>query len=489
MILTVDRSGRILTWNRGATEIYGYPKEEVVGEAMDILVPEDRRREAADLLGRVLDGETIRDYETVRLQRSGVKVDVVMTLSPLKDPDGNIVGVSSLGKDVTRRKKLQQQLLQAEKMAAIGQLISGVAHELNNPLTSVIGYSQLVATERTGEKTAGYLDRIASEGMRCQRIVHNLLTFARSHNSEKRPMDVNEALRATMELREYELRVNDVEVAMELSRDLPWTFGDYHQLQQVFMNIITNAQQAMAGRGPGRLEIRTSQVERDDGGLRQPVIRVEFLDTGPGVPEAIRSKIFDPFFTSKDVGMGTGLGLSLSYGIVQEHGGQIYSVPREGGAHFVVDLPVRGGAEAAALAVRAEGEAEREEGGAARILVVDDEPTVREMLRDVLAPEGHRVDLAENGRTALEKLGGASYDLIIADLKMPEFNGTELYRALRQRDPSLARKILFATGDVISADTKAFLEETGNAYISKPFGVQEIRDRVRTFLVGTREDA
>jgi two-component system NtrC family sensor kinase len=495
-VVTIDRDGRLRTWNGGAEALYGHSREEVIGRGWELLWPEDRHEEARALVRRVVDdGETVTNHETVRRTASGGFVDILLTLSPLREPAGRIRGVSCLGKDLTYRKQLQAQLVQSEKMVAVGQLISGVAHELNNPLTAVLGYAQLVSSADTGAKLPTYLGRISAEAGRCQRIVQNLLAFARKHEPRAVPSDLNQVVRATLDLRRYDLRVNDVEIVEDLAPNLPWTLADPHQLQQVFINIVNNAQHAIRSVGrAGRLLVRT-RFERGSQG--EAAIVVSFHDSGPGVPRELRERVFDPFYTTKEVGEGTGLGLSLSYGIVQEHGGTLATGDsEEGGACFSVRLPVlpdparqadrRAAADARPAAAERDAVAPAQpppERPRRRILVVDDQDSVREVFLDVLSADGHDVDLAADGREALRLIeDGRPYDLLIVDLKMPAFGGDRLYETLAAERPDLARRVLFATGDILSQDSRRFVERAGGRLLEKPFGIDEVRSTVHSFF-------
>jgi len=371
----------------------------------------------------------------------------------------------------------QGQLVQAEKMSAVGLLVSGVAHELNNPLAGVVGYSQLLLKEDAGEKVRRGLEKINKEAERCKKIVQNLQTFARKHTPQKEYIGINGILESTLELRSYQLRVDDITVELDLEPDLPKTMADFHQLQQVFVNIMVNAHQAMVERGRGgRLRIRSRAV---DGFLR-----IEIRDSGPGISEENLSKIFDPFFTTKEIGQGTGLGLSICYGIIQEHHGRIQvRNAAEGGAVFTIEIPVTGAADGTpAIDLPAVGERVVVTASVRNILVVDDEATIIDILYQVLRSDGHRVDTALNGKAALKKLEKEHYDLIISDLKMPGMSGIELYEKIRSFDEPLAQKIIFATGDVVSDETKTFLERSGNFYLQKPFELDAIRSAVMAAL-------
>jgi len=367
----------------------------------------------------------------------------------------------------------QSQLVQAEKMSAVGLLVSGVAHELNNPLAGVVGYSQLLLKEDTGEKIRRGLEKINKEAERCKKIVQNLQTFARKRKPQKESIGINGILESTLELRSYQLRVDNIVVETDLDPVLPKTMADFHQLQQVFINILVNAHQAMMEKGGGgKLRIRT----RQENGW----IRAEIQDSGPGVSEENLPRIFDPFFTTKDVGQGTGLGLSICYGIIEEHRGRIWARNRpEGGAVFTVEIPIIESARPAE-----EKKAPSAAAGSAmdlrgrNILVVDDELTIVDILYQVLKSDGFRVDTALSGSAALKKLEKERYDIIISDLKMPGMSGQELYDRVRRLDESLARRIIFSTGDVVSSETRSFLEESGNTYLQKPFELEAMRQAV-----------
>ncbi len=367
----------------------------------------------------------------------------------------------------------QSQLIQAEKMSAVGLLVSGVAHELNNPLAGVVGYSQLLLKEDVGERIRRGLEKINKEAERCKKIVQNLQTFARKRKPQKDYIGINGIIESTLELRSYQLRVDNIAVELDLDPDLPKTMADFHQLQQVFINILVNAHQAMVEKGGGgRLAIRS----RD----REDFIRVEIRDSGPGIPEENLPRIFDPFFTTKEVGQGTGLGLSLCYGILEEHHGRIAARNDPGGgAVFTVEIPILPcDVPEQTLARPAAASAKTMDAAVRNILVVDDEVTIVDILYEVLKSDGYRVDTALSGTVALKKLEKERYDLIISDLKMPGMSGQELYDRIRVLDRTLARKIIFSTGDVVSDETRTFLEACGNAYLQKPFEIETIRQVV-----------
>ncbi|MDP2959886.1 MAG: response regulator, partial [candidate division Zixibacteria bacterium] len=283
----------------------------------------------------------------------------------------------------------------------------------------------------------------------------------------------------TLDLMSYEFRVNNLKIIKELDPKLPKTMGDFHQLQQVFLNIINNAFQAMLEKSKeGRLVVRTKRIE--------DMILLEFTDTGPGIPKENLNKIFDPFFTTKEIGKGTGLGLTISYGIIKEHGGNIYALSEPGkGATFVIKLPIV----EAPLSVEAKEKASEEITPRikADILVIDDEQSILDLLYDFLNKKGYRVDTANSGQEVLRKLKTETYDLIICDLKMPNLSGQQLYFELEKTHPEIASRVVFCTGDTMSPQTDAFLKKTGNKVIPKPFDLSWLSSFIQDFLVSQTE--
>jgi len=370
-------------------------------------------------------------------------------------------------------RRTQEQLLQSEKMAAIGQLISGVAHELNNPLTAILGYSQLLASsEHVTERGADYVEKLHKQARRTHRIVNNLLSFARQQKPERLPVRINQVVEDTISLREYDLRVNNIQVHREFHKDLPLTGADAHQLQQVFLNILNNAVDAILERSDrGDIWVRT--------GNDQGRIVAEFVDSGPGIQDTHR--VFDPFYTTKAVGKGTGLGLSICYGIVTEHGGEIsvQNIPGKGAA-VTVSLPV--------LSVgRSNGDYDangaEQISTTGRILLVDDEESILELERAILEGRYLSVILARNGKEALEVLQKEQVDLIVTDMKMPgEISTNLLYDWICENRSELAQRIVFTMSDASAAESARLLERSGSPHIQKPFEVDSFWRVVRQAL-------
>jgi PAS domain S-box-containing protein len=380
--------------------------------------------------------------------------------------NGRAIGAIILLTDVTDLKKLQMELMQSEKLSALGEMISGVAHELNNPLTSVLGYSQLFQKFDVSQDLKEDLSKIRSEAERCHRIVQSLLRFARKHKPGKVYISINEVIENSLELMAYELKVNNIKVIKELDMNLPFIMVDPYQLQQVLLNLINNAYQAMiADKGKGELVIKNSQSQKN--------VRVSVIDNGPGISQENLPKIFDPFFSTKEPGKGTGLGLNLSYGIIKEHQGEILVDSELGkGSAFsiilpIVDYPVEKSTEKPPVT-------NKKKPAGAKILVVEDEEVLRSLILQLLRREGYKVNSAENGYKALEMINQNNYHAIISDIKMPRLNGQEFYNRLKQQQPKLLNRVIFLTGDVLNADTNQFLSQMEDRYLTKPFNNEHL---------------
>lgn len=377
--------------------------------------------------------------------------------------------------EIAERKRTEETLRQTEKLAAMGAVLAGVAHELSNPLSVVTGQAELLRRAVGIGPLAARAERIVRATGRCAHIVRNFLALARQHPPERHEVHLNELIREAIELLGYSLRVDDVEVRLDLAPDLPVLWADPHQLHQVVVNLITNAHQAMRERPlPRRLTLTT----RHD--LTGERVRFDVTDTGPGIPPELHLRIFEPFFTTKAPGHGTGLGLALCRGIIEAHGGTIRGESPPGqGAVFRVELPLAR-PPAAAPDTRATASLPSTRGKA--ILVVDDEPEVAATLAEILADDGHEVETAPNGDVALRKLEERAYDLVLSDIRMPGLDGPGLYRELERRRSNLVRRFVFFTGDSLSPETRHFVEETRILVVSKPFDADAMRHAVRRAL-------
>jgi len=456
-IVTFDASGRFTTVNHAGELLSGYRREELIGQWFAPMLPDDELPKVLGHFQKALAGET-GQYETTFYRKDREIRTISVTYStPQRDEE-----VLCLIRDVTDQKMLQEQLIQSEKMSAIGQLVSGVAHELNNPLAGISAFAQLLLTEKRfppDQRTAA--EMIYAEARRASRIVQNLLTFARQHKPERTSTSLNQVLDDALELRGYELRVRGIEVVRDYDEDLPETMADAHQLQQVFLNLITNAEQAMEKRqgNTQRLTVSTRRASN--------VIRIEVEDSGPGIPPNLLERIFNPFFTTKPTGSGTGLGLSISLGIVREHEGKIWAENAPtGGAHFTIELPLVASQESEQFAGTPTSAAAGER---LRILVVDDEASVRVALQRYFASRGHEIETTASGRDALARLREGTFDAVVVDMRMPDLSGEQLYEELRVKDPAHAERVIFTTGQLVDEQVRNFLASTGRPYIPKPF--------------------
>ena len=365
----------------------------------------------------------------------------------------------------------QEQLLQSEKMAAVGQLIAGVAHELNNPLTAILGYSQLLkADEFTTPRGADYVEKLYKQATRTHRIVQNLLSVARQHKPERTRTQINQLLDDTITLREYEMKLNNIRVHREFDSNLPITAADPHQLQQVFLNILNNAFDAILEKSDsGNVWIRTAA----DHGR----ICIEITDSGPGVSSP--HKIFDPFFTTKPVGKGTGLGLSICYGIVKEHAGEIHvknSPPR--GATFTIYLPISKVPEATS-----EPDPRAPEAMTGRVLLVDDEEDVLQLEREILISHGLKVQLAASAAEAIEILKGTPIDAVVADTKIPgRISTVDFYCWITKHRPELSAHVAFTASDAGGGKIAEELKASGRTIVAKPFRIEQFWQSVQKLL-------
>jgi len=466
-ICYVDTQGTVRRANRMFAELIKLPVTALPGRPWLTLLPPAWAEPVARLLAAPGDGVEVRAGERVLL----------VTAIPTDDPGAGVL----LFEDQTEKRRLQEQLLQSEKMSAIGQLIAGVAHDLNNPLASVVGFSDLLSEESdVPPRLAEPLAVIRQEAERASAIVRNLLSFARRQEGERQLQSIRPILESTHQLLRNQLLAGRIELTLEFEPGLPEVEVHANQIKQVFVNIINNAAQAIAGARPqagGRIQIVT-QCQPDG-------ISVSIADNGPGIPEALAQRVFEPFFSTKSEGEGTGLGLSICLGIVKEHGGSMSLDPGGAGsgrgATFTVELPA---GERRGLSPARPGAGEPEPSVTAvaaerperlRVLVVDDEPHILHYMQATLESWGHEVVLARDGSQALKRALMQPFDLIICDLRMPRLGGREMFHTLARMHPTVADRIIFATGDTVRGDTLQFLEELGRPFLQKPFKLDALR--------------
>jgi len=483
----VDLAGNLTFVNDATCHNLGYSREELLGiNYRDFSAKEDIEHVYQVFNQVYRTGKPNKGFlwKVIRKDESIGFADASVSL--LRSQGGEIIGFRGVGRDITERKMAEEKRIQLElkaqiasRLASVGEMAAGVAHEINNPLTAVTGYAQLlVDREDVPSDIRSDLAAINDGARRVAGIVRTLLAFSRQTKPQRKLADINELIESTLVLRAYHLRVNNIEVVTRLVPDLLETVVDPGQIQQVLLNLIVNAEMEMKlAYGKGKLTITTKKSDN--------TIKICFQDNGPGIKPEVMDKIFDPFFTTREVGEGTGLGLSLCYGIVAEHKGKIYAESKPGkGATFIIELPV---VTEVAPPKPAEPDAKKPEKAVkARILVVDDEQVVRDVVNRVLTGEGHKVDAVDNAVDALKKIESQRYKLILVDIKMPGIDGVELYKRIKKIAEPLARKVVFITGDIMGADTEKFLSETKVAHIGKPFNAEQLSREVQHALTGGR---
>jgi two-component system, NtrC family, sensor kinase len=491
-VLLIAPSGNLRFSNARFGQLFGLSTRELENAAtvqgLEELLAE-RFRDPADFAApwrAYASGSGEPQHDELELTRPAGRVFERFS-RPVLDVENRPVGWLELYTDVTGERQIQSKLLQTEKMAALGQLVSGIAHELNNPLTAIMGYAQLLLGHGLDPGQFSEATKVYQEAERARRIVKNLLYFARETAPERTRVNVNEIVERTLALRSYELKLENITVTCELAPGLPQTIADPFQLQQVVLNLLVNAEQALLeSRGHGHVLIRTSHVIQGLGRHVADSIVLEVSDDGPGIAPEIASRIFDPFFTTKQPGLGTGLGLSIVYGIVHQHHGEVtFENQPGGGARFVVELPLVAVPASLRPPLLLEPPGRSGTSPTGRILVVEDEPTVAQLVVDVLREEGHQAEAVLDSQEGLTRVSRGLYDLVICDLRMPRLDGTAFYDALVRTGSSVRDRIIFITGDTLSPRTLEFLDRHKLPYLAKPFLVEEIKLAVNRALTAT----
>jgi two-component system NtrC family sensor kinase len=471
-VLDVEKAG-IVDMNEKAAAAFGYSRGEM--RAIDLASvssgePSYTRQDARSLIARAIAGEQLHVEWHVRHKDGSLHWHEVFIKRVLIGGEPRML---ALTRDVTQKKRAAEELArqrealhQREKLAALGSLLAGVAHELNNPLSVVVARAVMLE-ERAEPAIQHAAARIRTAAERCARIVQTFLAMARQQQPERGPVAINEVIRAALDITAYAVRTSGIEVALDLSEDIPVIHADADQLHQVFLNLVINALQALQECPvPRRLAIGS----RFDASAH--VVRIMVGDNGPGIPEALRARVFEPYFTTKPVGVGTGIGLAVSNGVIEAHGGRLgFDCPPEGGTIFTIELPAGAPPSAARSgSARADAHASR-----CAILVVDDEPEIREMLSEVLTRAQHRVVNASSGREALERMARETFDVILTDMRMPDTDGLAFFRAIEQRFPGQAQRVVFVTGDTLTPKLREFAARSGCPVIEKPFLPSEVR--------------
>lgn len=489
----------IFEWDvEHGTAFYSERLEEIVGrKAKDLqgLTAWHANVHADDLPAlqeetrRLLRGEIQRIIMEYRITRSdGVERWVQVTAATVRDREGRVLRVGGSIGDITDRRRAaaeierqREALYQSEKLSALGSLLAGVAHELNNPLSIVVGQAQMLKEQAAGSMLAERADKIETAAGRCARIARTFLAMARQRRPARRPVQLERVVEDVLGLLDYNLRSAGISIERRFAPDLPPIPADPDQLNQVLTNLVINAQQALAAQANGARRITIAIAASSDGQWIETLVS----DNGPGIPDSLRRRIFEPFFTTKPTGSspgsGTGIGLAVSHGIVAAHGGTLEAeAPADGiGACFRIRLPVGG----ATQQVPASARQMTTLPSGRHALVVDDESGVADLLAEILRGAGFTVALADGGQAALDLLTATDdVAVILTDLRMPGLDGPGLFARLRMEKPALARRIVFVTGDMLSADIAEFLRESGQPCLEKPFSPEDVRRAVATIL-------
>ncbi len=500
-IVATDEADAIVEFNPAAEAMFGLRRADVLGRAAGAVLLPERYRGAYRALrtGMAASGDTLvlgKRLESVSWRADGTEFPIECLLWRT-EVAGAVFFTASLW-DLTERRaaegEIERQrdaLRQSDKLSAMGGLLAGVAHELNNPLAIAMGRAALLEEKLDDPRLRADAQRIRDAAERCGRIVRTFLNMARSRPARRGPVALNDLARAAAEMLAYTYRSHGIGLQLALDERLPPVQADGDQVGQVVLNLLVNAQQALDGAPAGSAAGEGAQVRlrtgvEGSGAAARVFLRVS--DSGPGVPPALAERIFEPFFTTKPEGMGTGLGLAVSRSLARDHGGDLVLErgPNPGGASFCLSLPL--GDPAAVDGDGADAPQPADAGGDesaashARLLVVDDEPEIGELMRSLLEGVGHEVATAESGAVALELLDTARFDAIVCDLRMPDMTGAALWQQVRERHPALARRMLFVSGDTLAVDAREFFDRSGCGMLDKPFSKADLLARVAELL-------
>ncbi len=422
----------------------------------------------------------VRRFEVSFRRPDGSRGVSAMLYAPIRD-GRRVFQVLALVRDVTDQRRAESQLQQAEKLAAMSQLVSGVAHEINNPAAIISGFAQTLLLDDVKPEHREMAQMIYDEASRIGRITQNLLAFARAGGKERTLVDLNDVLRRTFALRSYHLSTLNIAVSLDLDPTDPKIWANASEVQQLFLNLVINAEQALLTVETARtITIRSASTEAE--------VQLEVADNGPGVTPDIRGRVFDPFFTTKPEGVGTGLGLSICYGIVSDHGGRIWLESEPGrGAKFLVALPRDPRTETRVIAEPAvEAGGGRATTGAISVLLLDDETALRNALLRFLTRRGIDATGVGDGGEALSRLKQHDFDVIVSDVRMPGMSGGDFIAHLRRERPELIARLIFSTGDSFATETAALIQDVGVPTVSKPFDFSTLEQLIRDVAARTR---
>ncbi|MCP5084487.1 MAG: PAS domain-containing protein [Alphaproteobacteria bacterium] len=495
-----DAKGRFLLCNPAQAAFYGLSAGELRGKLVSDVAEEDYAELTMERDRQVLDtGASMLNFEDTSLDQHGNPSTWYTTKVPLLDVGGTVRGILTISHDITQRKdeevalvaakevaeaevdRQREAMAQAEKMSALGSLLANVSHELNNPLSVVIGQADILAELVSDEAILKRVGRIKSAADRSAGIVRTFLATVRQQPPERSPFDATEPAFEALKTTEYGLKTSGIEVTQDFADGLPALYGDPGQIGQVLANLMINAQQALLERPQPR---KMHLTLRPAPGGQEAVYVVS--DNGPGIPDAIRTRIFEPFFTTKSEGSGTGIGLPIAHNIVTAHGGSLTLGPatKGQGATFELRLPAYEGEVPASEPPKPKAAAagNGEGNGRMRVLVVDDEVDVGETVADHLTALGYSCEVAENGASALDAIETEPFDFILSDIRMPVLDGPGLFAEASRRWPGIENKFGFITGDTLSPAASRFLQESGAATIDKPFTRTDLQNLVKRVL-------
>ena len=485
-VVAIDESGCVVEFNPAAEATFGYRRDEVLGRRIaELIIPPASRAQHTAGLARYLKtgiGTVLgRRVEIEAMRADGTLFPVELAIAEVRQADLRLFTASIRDLTAARNaaaeiERQREAIHQQEKLAALGSLLAGVAHELNNPLAMVIGHSQMLRETSASLAIEERAAKIQNAAERCARIVRTFLAMARQGKTERRFVKLGETVDAALELIAYGLRSSGIEVSREIPPDLPAVFADSDQLHQVLINLLVNAQQALEDKDhPRRIRVAAKLA---DPSAREIVVTIE--DNGPGVPTEVAPRIFDPFFTTKPMGTGTGIGLAVCRGIIEAHGGSLrLDEPQDGGACFELRIPVATGATAPG---KERHQRSTQTADAATVLIVDDEKGLGDLLSEILALSGFHCDFAESGRAAQSMIMTHDYDAIVCDVRMPDLDGPALFRWIEAERPQLASRVVFLTGDTLGPAAVRFLAESGRPVLEKPFGPEVVRRVIATVV-------
>lgn len=474
-IIVSDEDWKVVEFNPAAEAMFGYSRDEAVGaKSWDLVVPHELRQMQVDTMERYKAkpdvGSMARRFETLARRKDGTTFSVEYSVNTVRSADyrlfmAHVRDLTEAHRMADEAQASRERLHQVEKLSALGSLLAGVAHELNNPLAIVIAQSSLLVEKAQADDVRRRGERIHAAAERCGRIVKSFLAMARQKPPQRSPVDINQVVTGALDMVGYGLRSSDIAVDLTLGEGLPTLTGDRDLLTQVLANLVINAQQALMDRPAPRI-IRIETAEAGDR------IAIVVSDNGPGVPPDLVRRIFDPYFTTKPAGVGTGIGLSICRNVVEAHGGTIALTNQpEGGARFDISLPKSEGVmEQAVIAAVTDGRA------GLSVLIVDDEADVAQSLAEIVEGLGHQAIIVDRSNLALERIGSGVFDIVFADLRMPGLDGIDFRDRIHGIDPALADRTIIVTGDTVAGpDRLAKAKGSAVVVLEKPFTFDDVK--------------